>query len=76
MKTTSTFSRTPLAQGVSLALLSCLGSSVAVPVLAQEAAPEERRIEEVFVTASYRASLIDSISSKRDSSSVIEANLR
>ena len=73
MKTTSTFSRTPLAQGVSLALLSCLGSSVAVPVLAQEAAPEERRIEEVFVTASYRASLIDSISSKRDSSSVIEA---
>ena len=69
MKNVTPFRKSPLATGLSLAM----ASTFAATLPAQAQTPQERLVEEVLVTASYRASLIDSISSKRDSTSVIEA---
>jgi iron complex outermembrane receptor protein len=57
--------RTRIATAVSLALAVSAGN-----VAAQD---EGRRVEEIVVTGKYRASLIDSIGTKRDSAAIIEA---
>lgn len=63
------FQRNKLALGVSLAIASS-ASLTSVTAVAQE---EEKAIEEVVVTAGFRKSIIDSIDTKRNSASVVEA---
>ena len=58
---------------VSLAVAAALPGAMMAPVaLAQDADDEEEVIEEI-VTTGYRSSLMNSISTKRDSASIVEA---
>src|SRR3546814_4484133 len=60
--------RNKVATAVSLALAVSAGS-----VCAQNNNNDEREIDEIVVTGKFRASLIDSINTKRHSTSIVEA---
>ena len=62
------FRKTPLAQGLAIAL----GATLASPVIAQDQMPPEEVIEEVVVTG-IRSSLMNSMNTKRTSDGVVDA---